>query len=44
MNSEIGESKIGFGFIAILLLTFSLATGNASAAKPVCGDGKCSGK
>lgn len=44
MNSEIGESKIGLGFIAILLLTFSLLAGNAFAAKPVCGDGKCSGK
>jgi lysophospholipase L1-like esterase len=36
MNSRLG-------LIAILLLAFGLAAGDAFSAKPRCGDGKCSG-
>jgi len=43
MNSKRERSIFGPGLLALLMLSFGLVAGNAFAAKPSCGDGKCSG-
>ena len=43
MNTKSGISKVRYGFVTLLIMIVGLAAGSAMAAKPVCGDGICSG-